>query len=180
LQQHHSLTLLLLYSIHRKSTAPDSDGDQEEEAGPGPASSSDPNDGPDEDPDDDAYELDDEDEVMNSDSDSDSDSDDDSYDDSDDSDDGDDGPPGLYEGEEGDDSDDDDGPPPLAGGPRQRNWRPKEIVKVLKDWDRLDGSRNISKFVRYVRKTYQRPKFQRATIKKWVATRSTLRHTFTD
>ena len=54
---------------------------------------------------------------------------------------------------------------------RQGNWKPVEIIKVLKDYDDKNGRANHNEFVRYVQKEYKQPKFQTSTLRKWLAKR---------
>ena len=55
---------------------------------------------------------------------------------------------------------------------RQGNWRPSEQIKVMKDYDRMNGAGNLKIFVRYVAKEYKRPKFQPKTLRDWLKRRS--------
>ena len=57
---------------------------------------------------------------------------------------------------------------------RQRNWRPKEIIQVLKDYDDMDGEKNKKSFARYVAQEYGRPYFQPATLRKWIGNREAI------
>lgn len=54
---------------------------------------------------------------------------------------------------------------------RQRNWKPKEIMEVLNDYDNMNGKANKKAFVRYVRKEYKRPKFQPKRLREWLKNR---------
>ncbi len=44
-------------------------------------------------------------------------------------------------------------------------------MKVLDDYDKMNGKANLSKFYRYVAREYNRPKFQRKTLKYWLKIR---------
>ena len=64
---------------------------------------------------------------------------------------------------------------PALGGytrtSRQRNWHQSEIMKALKDYDRLNGRSNHQWFVRYVQREYKRPNFQATTLRDWLKRR---------
>ena len=77
----------------------------------------------------------------------------------------------YMEGDESEDEDSDEEDLP-AGVVRQRHWKRKEIVKALADYDKMDGAKNLSKYVRYVRRKYKRPKFQRKTVRDWLKRRA--------
>ena len=54
---------------------------------------------------------------------------------------------------------------------RTRNWKVADIVKVMRQYDDMNGKDNKAKFIRYVQDQYRHPRFQRTTLSRWLAKR---------
>jgi len=49
------------------------------------------------------------------------------------------------------------------------NWKVADIVKVMREYDEMNGKDNKAKFICNVKDQYRRPRFQKTTLARWLA-----------
>ena len=67
------------------------------------------------------------------------------------------------------DSDDETDAPVNTSSICTPNWKVADIVKVMRQYDDMNGKDNKAKFIHYVQDQYRHPRFQRTTLSRWLA-----------